>query len=38
MKRTVLRLVGIIIGGLFIYAGVVKIIEPVEFARDIDNY
>ena len=38
MKRIVLRLVGIIIGGLFIYAGVVKIIEPVEFARDIDNY
>ena len=38
MKRTALRLVGIIIGGLFIYAGVVKIIEPVEFARDIDNY
>src|SRR3954466_10909260 len=38
MKRIVLRLVGIIIGGLFIYAGVVKVIEPVEFARDIDNY
>lgn len=32
------RLVAILIGGLFIYAGVVKIIEPVEFARDIDNY
>lgn len=32
------RLVGILIGGLFIYAGVVKIIGPVEFARDIDNY
>jgi putative oxidoreductase len=32
------RLVGIIIGALFVYAGVVKIIEPVEFARDIDNY
>lgn len=38
MKRIALRLVGIIIGGLFIYAGAVKIIEPVEFARDIDNY
>ena len=33
-----LRLIGIIIGGLFVYAGAVKIIEPVEFARDIDNY
>jgi putative oxidoreductase len=32
------RLVGIIIGALFIYASVVKIIDPVEFARDIDNY
>ncbi|HSV62516.1 MAG TPA: MauE/DoxX family redox-associated membrane protein [Chthoniobacterales bacterium] len=32
------RLVAIVIGGLFVYAGVVKIIEPVEFARDIDNY
>ena len=32
------RLVGIIIGALFVYAGVVKIIEPIEFARDIDNY
>jgi putative oxidoreductase len=38
MKGIVLRLVGIIIGGLFIYAGIVKIIDPVEFARDIDNY
>jgi putative oxidoreductase len=38
MKQTVLRLIGMFIGALFIYAGVVKIIEPVEFARDIDNY
>ena len=36
--KIALRLVGIIIGGLFVYAGAVKIIEPVEFARDIDNY
>jgi uncharacterized membrane protein YphA (DoxX/SURF4 family) len=32
------RIVAIVIGGLFIYAGAVKIIDPVEFARDIDNY
>jgi len=32
------RIVAILIGGLFIYAGIVKIIAPVEFARDIDNY
>ena len=36
--KIALRLLGIIIGGLFVYAGAVKIIEPVEFARDIDNY
>ncbi|MFN2621387.1 MAG: MauE/DoxX family redox-associated membrane protein [Chthoniobacterales bacterium] len=31
-------MVAILIGGLFIYAGVVKIIDPIEFARDIENY
>jgi putative oxidoreductase len=38
MKPIALRLIAILIGALFIYAGVVKVIEPVEFARDIDNY
>ena len=32
------RIVAIIIGGLFVYAGVVKVLDPAEFARDIDNY
>jgi hypothetical protein len=32
------RVIAIIIGGLFIYAGAVKVIDPVEFARDVDNY
>ena len=32
------RIVAILIGGLFIYAGVVKIVNPIDFARDIDNY
>lgn len=32
------RAVAIIIGGLFIYAGIVKVLDPVEFAREIDNY
>jgi uncharacterized membrane protein YphA (DoxX/SURF4 family) len=36
--RILWRVVAIIIGGLFIYAGVVKVIDPAEFARDIDNY
>jgi putative oxidoreductase len=38
MKRYLWRAIAIIIGGLFIYAGVVKVIDPAEFARDIDNY
>lgn len=32
------RIVAIAIGLLFIYAGVVKVVDPVGFARDIDNY
>jgi uncharacterized membrane protein YphA (DoxX/SURF4 family) len=32
------RLVAIVIGGLFIYAGVIKVLDPVEFAGDIENY
>lgn len=32
------RVAAFIIGGLFIYAGVVKVLDPVEFAGDIDNY
>lgn len=32
------RILAIIIGGLFIYAGVVKVLDPVGFAGDIDNY
>ena len=32
------RIIAILIGALFIYAGAVKIIDPVDFARDIDNY
>jgi len=32
------RIVGLIIGGIFIYAGVIKAMDPVGFANDIDNY
>ena len=28
----------LIVGGIFIYAGVMKIFDPVGFANDIDNY
>lgn len=32
------RVLDIVIGGLFIYAGALKVYDPVQFARDIDNY
>src|SRR5438045_3318901 len=32
------RIVALIIGGIFIYAGVIKAFDPVGFANDIDNY
>jgi putative oxidoreductase len=38
MKSILWRVVAIIIGGLFVYAGAVKVIDPVAFARDVDNY
>jgi len=30
--------VEIIIGGVFIYAGAIKALDPIRFANDIDNY
>ena len=38
MKSIALRIISILIGALFIYAGAVKVADPVAFARDIDNY
>ena len=32
------RILAFIIGGLFIYAGAIKVLDPVGFAGDIDNY
>ena len=32
------RIVDLIVGGVFIYAGVIKVLDPVQFANDIDNY
>jgi len=32
------RIVDLIIGGLFIYAGILKALDPMRFAVDIDNY
>ena len=36
--KLALRIIAIVIGALFVYAGAVKVVDPVEFARDIDNY
>jgi putative oxidoreductase len=32
------RILDFVLAGIFIYAGVVKAIDPVQFASDIDNY
>jgi uncharacterized membrane protein YphA (DoxX/SURF4 family) len=32
------RIVAVVIGGLFIYAGAIKVLDPAGFAGDIDNY
>jgi putative oxidoreductase len=32
------RILGLILGGIFVYAGVIKALDPVQFANDIDNY
>ena len=32
------RIVDVVVGGLFVYAGVLKVLDPVQFGLDIDNY
>jgi putative oxidoreductase len=32
------RILDIFVGGIFIYAGVLKALDPIRFAHDIDNY
>jgi putative oxidoreductase len=32
------RILGLILGGIFIYAGALKVLDPVQFGLDIDNY
>ena len=38
IPQFVWRIVDVIIGGIFIYAGAIKFLDPVQFANDIDNY
>jgi putative oxidoreductase len=37
-RIVVWRILDVIIGGLFVYAGVIKAFDPIGFANDIDNY
>jgi putative oxidoreductase len=37
-RNIIWRVLDFVIGGIFIYAGVVKVMEPIRFAEDIDNY
>jgi uncharacterized membrane protein YphA (DoxX/SURF4 family) len=37
-RRSVWRIVDFVVAGIFIYAGVLKVLDPVQFASDIDNY
>ena len=32
------RIVDLVVGGIFIYAGAIKALDPIRFAGDIDNY
>ena len=36
--RFLWRILDVIVGGVFVYAGILKIRDPVQFAYDIDNY
>src|SRR5438046_9778693 len=38
IKSFVWRILDLIIAAIFIYAGVLKAIDPVQFAHDIDHY
>jgi putative oxidoreductase len=37
-KSFVWRIAGVTVGGVFIYAGVIKVLDPIQFGIDIDNY
>jgi hypothetical protein len=36
--KFVWRIAAVLVGGVFIYAGAIKTLDPVRFASDIDNY
>ena len=32
------RIIDLVVGGIFVYAGILKMLDPVQFGLDIDNY
>ena len=36
--KTVLLVFRLVLGGLFVYAGIVKVLDPLDFAQNIRNY
>ena len=38
MGKIIWRILSIIAGGIFVYAGLLKALDPVQFANDIDNF
>ena len=38
MKFSIWRILDLIVGGIFVYAGAIKALDPVQFANNIDNY
>jgi uncharacterized membrane protein YphA (DoxX/SURF4 family) len=38
VTRLAWRVLDLIVGGIFVYAGVLKVLDPVQFGLDIDNY
>src|SRR5690348_5576880 len=38
VRRFLWRILDFVVAGIFIYAGAIKALDPVQFANDIDNY
>lgn len=36
--KLVWRIMGVVVGGIFVYAGVLKVLDPVQFGLDMDNF
>ena len=36
--KFVWRIVDVVVGGVFVYAGALKVLDPIQFGLDIDNY